>query len=102
VREGVWDSVILDWINEPTQRFDPGQSTPVPMEPFDSDKTRVTVADVLVHAVGKTLDRLTQGDRLQVVRCLNHAGWKRKQDGSGPRRGKWFYVRPNVTSVTSL
>ena len=100
--DGVWDSVILDWIDEPTQRFDPGQSTPVPMEPFDSDKTRVTVTDVLVHAIGKPLDRLTQGDRLQVVRCLNHAGWKRKQDGSGPRRGKWFYVRPNVTSVTSL
>jgi predicted P-loop ATPase len=100
--EGVWDSVILDWIDEPTQRLDSGQSVPVPIEPFDSDKTRVAVTDILVHAIGKPLDRLTQGDRLQVVRCLNHAGWKRKQDGSGPRRGKWFYVRPNVTNVTSL
>jgi predicted P-loop ATPase len=97
--EGIWDSVILDWIDEPTQRLDRGQSISVPIEPFDSDGTRVTVTDILVHAIGKPLDRLTQGDRLQVVRCLAHAGWKRKQDGSGSKRGKWFYVRPSVTSM---
>jgi hypothetical protein len=74
----------------------------IPIEPFDSDETRVTVTDVLVHAIGKPLDRLTQGDRMQVVRCLTHSGWKRKQDSSrGPMRGKWFYIRPVATTVTS-
>lgn len=100
--EGVWDSVILDWIDQPKQRSDFGQGVTMPIEPFDSDETRVTVTDVLVHAIGKPLDRLTQGDRMQVVRCLVHAGWKRDQAGKGPKRGKWFYVPPDVTSVTSL
>ena len=97
---GVWDEVILDWIENPTQRFDPSGQQAIPIEPYESDAERVTVTDVLQHAIGKPLDRLTQADRNQVVRCLTHAGWKRKQDRSrGPSRGIWFYIRPVGTSL---
>ena len=47
--------------------------------------------DVLIHAVGKDKDRLTQADRIQVVRCLTHHGWQLKQERRGSNRGKRFY-----------
>jgi putative DNA primase/helicase len=94
--EGVWDDLILAWIDEPQQRYETDGGAQLPLEPFDSTRERVTVTDVLVHAIGKSLDRLTQADRNQVARCLVHDGWKRKQDRSrGLMRGKWFYTRPN-------
>jgi putative DNA primase/helicase len=100
---GVWDDVILDWIENPTQRLDfEDNAVGIPVEPYDSDETRVTVTDVLLHCIGKPLDHLTQADQNQVVRCMVHAGWKRRQAGKGPERGKWFYLRPDVTSVTSM
>ena len=99
---GVWDDVILDWIENPTQGFDREQDTAIPLEPYNSDETRVTVSDVLLHCIGKPLDQIKQPDQNQVVRCLTHAGWKRKQAGKGPERGKWFYLRPDVTSVTTM
>jgi predicted P-loop ATPase len=93
--EGVWDQVILAWLEEPIQRYEIDGAAQLPIEPFDSTAERVTTTDVLVHAVGKDIDRCTQADRNQVARCLAHAGWKRKQDRSrGPLRGKWFYFRP--------
>jgi putative DNA primase/helicase len=101
---GVWDEVILDWIENPTQRldFEDHNAVGIPIEPYNSDETRVTVTDVLLHCIGKPLDQIKQPDQNQVVRCLIHAGWKRKQTGKGPERGKWFYLRPDVTSVTSM
>ena len=100
---GVWDEIILDWIEKPTQRLDRGQSQAIPVEPFDSDDGRVTVTDVLVHAIGKPIDRLIQADRNQVARCLARAGWERKQVRAGSIR-KWFYVRSvtSIDTVTSL
>jgi len=96
--EGVWDSLILDWVKDPVQRHDPAQESPIPLEPYESDATRVTITDVLVHCIGKSLDKHSQADRNQVARCLRRAGWIRRQAGSGPQRGKWFYWRPVVTS----
>ena len=92
---GVWDERILAWLENPTQAFDKGPGTAIPLEPFDSDRTRVTIADILLHAIGKPLDRQTQGDRRQVQRCLVHHGWKRRQDRTSSLRGKWFYYRPD-------
>jgi hypothetical protein len=74
----------------------------IPIEPYNSDETRVTVTDVLLHCIGKRLDQLNQNDRNQVARCLIHAGWKRRKAGKGPERGKWFYLRPDVPSVPSM
>ena len=86
---GVWDEVILAWVEDPKQRYD----AQVPIEPFNSTTDRITITDVLVHAVGKSLDHCTQADKSLVARCLIHAGWERKQEGKGADRGRWFYVR---------
>jgi predicted P-loop ATPase len=101
---GVWDDVILGWVENPTQREtrDGFHGDLLPITPFDSEPGKVTITDVLLHCVGKDLDRLTQPDRNQVQRCLTHAGWTRKQIRSGPKRGKWFYIRPIGTSGTSM
>jgi putative DNA primase/helicase len=97
---GVWDEVILDWLDDPKQRDETDGGAQLPIEPFDSDCTRVTITDILIHAVGKPLDRCTQADRNQVARCLIHAGWQRKQERKrGPNRGKWFYFRGEETTA---
>jgi predicted P-loop ATPase len=92
--EGVWDSMILDWVEEPHRREEGDGSNTLPMTPWDgSEPGKVTITDVLVHAIGKPADRLTQADRNQVARCLSHHGWRREQERGGPGRGKRFYVR---------
>jgi predicted P-loop ATPase len=90
---GVWDDVILRWVDDPKQRYANDGGTRLPVEPFESDRNRVTVTDVLVHGIGKDIDRCTQIDKNQVARCLTHYGWKRKQDRRGAKRGDWFYFR---------
>jgi predicted P-loop ATPase len=98
---GVWDDVILDWLDDPIQRMEKAgeKGEALPLTPYDSEKGKVTITDVLLHGIGKPLDRLTQSDRNQVQRCLVHHRWKRKQDRSrGPLRGKWFYERPEDES----
>jgi putative DNA primase/helicase len=90
---GVWDDLILAWVENPTQRFETDGAAELPVTPFDSTKDRVTVADILVHAIGKPIDRCTQADHNQVSACLRHNGWKRKQSGRGELRGKWGYVK---------
>jgi predicted P-loop ATPase len=102
---GVWDDVIIDWLENPIQRRtlewiedSNGQRKPVevPVEPwYGSESGRVTTTDILVHAVGKDKDRLTPADAKLVVRCLEHMKWRDKQDRSrGPYRGKVFYYSP--------
>jgi predicted P-loop ATPase len=92
---GVWDDLILDWADDPKQRYERDGQTQLPIEPFNSTRDRVTVTDILVHAIRKPPDRCTQADRNQVVRCLVHHGWRVKQDRTrGPLRGKRFYHRP--------
>ena len=87
--EGVWDNFILNWTEDPVQR-----SVISSLTPWDgSEPGKVTISDVLVHAIGKDKDRLTQADRNQVVRCLTHHGWKVKQERGGSKRGTRFYVR---------
>ncbi len=89
---GVWDEVILAWLDDPKQRSET-DGAQLPIEPFDSTRDAVTITDLLVHAIGKPVDRCTQADRNQVARCLIHDGWTRKRYGAGDRRGKWFYQR---------
>jgi putative DNA primase/helicase len=91
--DGVWDQIILDWLEDPQQRYERNRDQDLPIQPFDSTSDAVTITDVLIHCVGKPLDRCEQKDRNQVARCLIHNGWRRKQSGKGPKRGKWFYVR---------
>jgi putative DNA primase/helicase len=93
--QDIWEDTVLEWAENPKQSYDKDGIDQLPVEPFDSISGRVTVADILLHAIHKPIDRQTQQDKTRAARCLVHAGWKRKQDRSrGPMRGKWFYVRP--------
>jgi predicted P-loop ATPase len=71
---GVWDETILTWLEDPTRRndWDHVAKHELPITPFNSTRDAVTITDVLVHAVGKKLDRT------QVARCLTHAGWHKR------------------------
>ncbi len=92
--EGVWDPTILEFMKDPHQRKDLSNGQPIPITPWDgSEPDKVTIRDILIHAIGKDLAHLTQADRNQVARCLDHYGLHRKQERGGPNRGKWFYVK---------
>jgi predicted P-loop ATPase len=101
---GVWDQIILAWLEKPTQRIfwidNPDRrderdaaKIAVPVEPFNSNCNEVTITDVLLHAVGKEIKYCTQADRNQVARCLASLEWKvdRKRRAAGRPR---FYRRP--------
>ncbi len=91
---GVWDDLILDWVEDPREREDLSNGATIPITPwYGSEPNKVTISDILIHAIGKDKDRLAQTDRNQVARCLTHDGWRLKQDRRGSNRGKWFYVR---------
>jgi hypothetical protein len=91
---GVWDDIILEWADDPHQRDDLSNDITIPVDPWNgSEPGKVTISDILIHAIGKDKDRLTQIDRNQVSRCLTHDGWRPKQERRGSLRGKWFYVR---------
>jgi hypothetical protein len=93
--EGVLDNIILAWVEDPRQREDWSNGIAVPITPWHgSEPGKVTILDVLIHAIGKAPDRLVQADYKQVARCLTHHSWKLVQERGGPNRGKRFYVRP--------
>jgi predicted P-loop ATPase len=88
---GPWDDLILAWIERPV----PAAFRPDP--PFTASRDRVTVTDILVHAIGKSVNDFTQRDQNSVARCLIHAGWSRwrgPKDSIGTR--PWLYLRPGT------
>lgn len=98
---GPWDETILPWLENPVQREErDSASCMLPIEPFRSARDRVTIEDVLVHAIGKDVKDFTQRDQTTVARCLTHVGWVRKRatraeaDPNGHR--PWFYRRPGT------
>lgn len=92
---GVWDEIIREWLDDPQQRHSTDGGAQLPVTPFDSNQERVTITDVLIHAIGKDQERLTDSDSKAVARCLRHFGWLYRQDRSrGVTRGKRFYWRP--------
>jgi predicted P-loop ATPase len=94
---GVWDDTILTWLKNPTQRSEWSEEgkTSIPIRPFNSNRKRVTVTDVLIHAVGKRIEHCTQADRNQAARCLTHANYRveRRKVGDSLLR---FYQDPTV------
>jgi virulence-associated protein E/bifunctional DNA primase/polymerase-like protein len=91
---GVWDEVILEWCDSPRARA-AGPEDHVAALPFDSTTNKVTISDILLHAIGKPFDRFAQADVMQVQRCLIHDGWKRQSQSRvrGTSRRVRFYVR---------
>jgi predicted P-loop ATPase len=102
LRSGVWDDLILPWLENPSPamkqewHYDEGTKknvpTNTPIEPFSSNKQRVRVIDVLIHAIGKPPDRLTQQDQNAVARFLKRLGYRKMHAGTTNRT--YFYERP--------
>jgi hypothetical protein len=69
-----------------------------PIEPFNSTRELTTVTDILIHAIGKQLDKFDQKDLNQVSRCLIHHKWRRRYVGQRGAR-KYFYKRPPEGSL---
>lgn len=91
--EGVWGNPIQSWLEDPVPKR---QLCGDPIELWDSDQSKVTVTDILLHCIAKDVAHHTNGDRMQVVRCLRHLGWIRKQEGKGARRGKLVLLPPGL------
>ena len=67
----------------------------LPIEPFDSEAGKVTVTDILTHCIHMPVEKHGIGGAyMSVVRCLQHAGWKRRQIRTGPKARRWFYEGP--------
>jgi hypothetical protein len=100
---GIWDEQILNWCDHPEpreKRADDHTGGDLSYElPFDSSREAVTVHDVLIHGLGKALDRLEMGHILQVSNCLIHNGWTRLPQSrvKGTERRVRLYLRPGVT-----
>jgi hypothetical protein len=75
---GLWDEQILDWCDCPVPRERKAYDlTEISDLPFVSSAGRVTISDILVHCIGKPLDKFAYADQAQVQRCLTHDGWQR-------------------------
>jgi predicted P-loop ATPase len=93
---GPHDDLILGWCEHPIQREQWENGVRTQLEPFDSNRERVTIADVLRHAIGKPQHTLTRSDQLSVVACLTHNGWRRSKQTKihGTNRNVRHYIRP--------
>jgi predicted P-loop ATPase len=87
---GVWSDAIALWVDNPKPRY--GQDG-VPLGPMSSTRDQVTITDVLVHGIGKPIDRLTQADKNQVGAVFASWRWRRRRIGERDQR-EYFYVRP--------
>jgi predicted P-loop ATPase len=95
---GHWDEIIGPWLECPTQRVEIREDgSKVRVEPWDgSTKDEVTVSDVLIHGIGKSVDRWTHSDEHTVSKYLKSNKWERVsvwRDGKTRR----VYKRPGLT-----
>ncbi|MGB6473821.1 MAG: virulence-associated E family protein [Candidatus Sulfotelmatobacter sp.] len=75
---GLWDEQILNWCDSPEPRERKAYDlTEISDLPFVSSPGRVTISDILVHCIGKPIDKFAYADQAQVQRCLTHDGWQR-------------------------
>jgi hypothetical protein len=74
---GPWDEAILPWLENPIARAFDSRSDRVALT-FDSEPGRVTINDVLLHAVGKAQHAISRNDQLTARGCLVHAGYRQK------------------------
>jgi len=89
------DELILSWCARPVPRTYSENGLPVTVEPFDSSPQRVTITDVLLHALAKPRYAINQADRYLVRNCLRHAGWTRSPQTKLPgNRNVRYYVAP--------
>ena len=88
-------TLILEWVDDPRKREDLSNGITIPVVPWDgSEPGKVTISDILIHAIGKDKDRLTQADHKAsgpLPRRTMAGG--RSRSGEVPSRGKRFYMR---------
>jgi predicted P-loop ATPase len=94
---GPWDERISEWIENPKRRIGmEWEATPW----AGSEKGRINIGDVLGHCIGLEVSKWEQGGGAaakSVGRTLRHLGYHVVQAGSGPHRGKRFYLKGEET-----
>jgi Virulence-associated protein E len=100
-RPGAWDGIIERWLENPTQRIEyKDGGIRAFITPWNSSADEVTVEDVLLHAVGKSVAQWTHSDEHSVSKCLKTNHWKRVSiwdpEKKKPRR---VYQRPTLTGA---
>jgi putative DNA primase/helicase len=89
-----WEPIVADWLDDPTTVSRDGIRIP-----FDLDDGRVTVGQILEHAIAKPTERLTTADQMHVGRVLTKLGWqKRKSHG----RSVWERGTPEVSPESEV
>lgn len=83
-----WRDLVAEWIAAPRSRRD---HTGHPVADIVSDGDGVTVADVLIHGLGKPVDRLQQADQNRVAKILAGLGRVRHQYRLPDGRRVWRY-----------
>jgi putative DNA primase/helicase len=87
VQADPWDSTVLDWSADP-------QPKTVSDAPLLSKPGQVTVAELLTHAIGKSVDKWDRADEMRVSHILVKSGWRRKRVklNGWRNQGTWFYM----------
>lgn len=82
----VWAPVVIDWLDRPFAR------DPMSGAEIMSELLPITTTNVLIHAIGKPLDRLGHHDKQRVGKILRKEGWKPDKG----HRGQRVYTREAV------
>jgi putative DNA primase/helicase len=106
---GQWDELIRTWLENPKQRelTDYAEDKKIVMKitPWNSTHDEVTSDDVLIHAIGKEIERWTHADKMTVAKCLKHNGWIRDRIRDPVEKGgtsRRIYRRPSVLQVPGV
>jgi putative DNA primase/helicase len=95
-----WESTIGDWLTDPKKQPDrDGYRAPI-----DLDESRVTVAQILEHAIGQPTARQTKSDQMRVGKILRLIGWTKDHTRTGkvwlPPDGRDHLQTGNCTQET--
>lgn len=83
-----WDELVLGWADDP-------QPKTVRDIPLLSKPGQVTVSEVLMHAIGKSVDKWDRLDEMRVSHIFVKSGWRRRRVRHvGSKWGSWFYFAP--------
>jgi putative DNA primase/helicase len=73
-----WEPIIANWLDNPVRHDKDG----VPY-PLDLESGRVTVAQILEHAIARPVERWTTADQMHVGRILGKLGWTKRHTNRG-------------------
>jgi predicted P-loop ATPase len=77
--EDPWEAIIAAWLESPKRQPDrDGYRAPI-----DLDDGRVTVAQILEHAIGQPAARQSKSDQMRVGKILRLLGWTKRHTVAG-------------------